>query len=118
MSKKESPVSVNGIGEIGTIRDILMGQHIAEFEKRFAHLDSIVKQVESDLHQRLGELDDQVGQRANQLEGDIDKRFGKLESQLNSNVQQLESQIEKISRSDRHRLGKMLAKVSQQLLED
>ncbi|HFB99744.1 MAG TPA: hypothetical protein ENJ53_02955, partial [Phaeodactylibacter sp.] len=58
MSKKEQSKNSNGahLGEISTIRDILMGQQINEFEERFNQLQQQLAEVENKLEQKIKEL--------------------------------------------------------------
>ncbi|MCB0637139.1 MAG: hypothetical protein KDC54_11005 [Lewinella sp.] len=86
-----------------TIRDILMGEVIEEFngrfekmEKRLASQEAALKDKEAQLNERLDALNQLVGQHADQLR----------------------NALENTSRNDRHRLGELLSNMGAELLSD
>ena len=58
MSKKDNSQNSNGpsLGEISTIRDILMGQQINDFESKFEALQEQLDKVEAKLADKIKDL--------------------------------------------------------------
>lgn len=128
------------LGEISTIRDILMGQQMSEYESRFAQLEAYLKEAEQLLQQKiatlsgdsstqLSALEEQTQQRFAKLENTINdqfnefenattNRFSQLEKLLLDNVEHLNEEIDKTSRTERQRIGKLLMDMGSQLMEE
>lgn len=104
------------LGEIGMIRNILMGEQINDFEQRFNALQDTIKQVEQGLMDKINALDQNTQQTFSKMEKEQQTHFADIEKQLLANVEKLNNRIDKVSTADKMRLGKMLDKVSKQLM--
>lgn len=93
MSKKDNHSSDNGasLGEISTIRDILMGQHINEFETKFQTLQQQLKDVENKLSEKINELSSNAVSSNKELSKDMVARFSQLQSASESRFAEVES---------------------------
>lgn len=128
------------LGEISTIRDILMGQQMSEYEKRFQQLEAYLQEAEQALKNKidnlsgssstqLGQLEEQTQERFSQLEQHINQQFGALEQNTNNrfaqlekllseHVEQLQHDIKYVSKRDRQRIGNLLLGIGNQLMEE
>jgi hypothetical protein len=94
----------NPMSEIAIIRDILMGQHIAMFEQRFAQLESkLIKEAE------------ERTQKQDAADADMKARFEKLENLVMKHVEDINAKMDKMSKSDKLSLSDMLAEMSSKL---
>jgi len=117
MSKKEENNAIPpSLGEISTIRDILMGQQMNEYDSRFQILDNKINSLEVELFKRLEEMENRLSSQFNHFKQEMNTRLDAMEKQASTNSNQLDQKIEKVSQADNLRLGKMLAKVSKQLM--
>lgn len=106
----------NGFGEIGTIRDILMGQQISDDKARFEHIEAELVRIETSLNERIDELQRQTKVRFSTLEQNMEERFDRLEELLKDNVSQLHEKIEAVSADDKANLGQMLSEIGKSLM--
>ena len=113
MAKEEKTL---GLGEISTIRDILMGQQINEFQKKFDATDGKVGELEKLMDKKLQSLEKDLNSRVDDMEKNMTARFDKLESLLKENVDNIEAKLATSSKSDKALLGQMLQEVSKKLL--
>lgn len=104
-------------GEIATIRNILVGPQIAELEQNLAHLGDDLSQTRQHFQEQIKALEDKVDNRLNLLEQNIQERFDHLEKLLQSKVEELHNRVATTSRSDKEKIGKMLAELGNQLFE-
>lgn len=119
MANKENNIQIsNGLGDISTIRDILMGQQIDEYESKFVEMREELNKMEQHFIKRLDSLNVTVEDKSSGLEEEINQRFEKLEKLLANSIEKIERRIEKTSTDDKVRLGKMFAKISKQLLDE
>lgn len=118
MSKNEENHSTPppSLGEISTIRDILMGQQMNEYDSKFSIVDEKINKVEAELINRLEEMEARISERFEAFQKEMNKRLEAIEKQATTNTENLERKIEKATNAENVRLGKMLAKVSKQLL--
>lgn len=104
------------INDLGTIRNILMGEQISEFEKKFNTLEEQVKMLEQQLKDKIDSVEATNNDARAIHEKASNMRFEELEKSLINNIAKLDKKIDKISRDDKMRLGKMLDKVSKTLM--
>ncbi|MEZ4988343.1 MAG: hypothetical protein R2795_25510 [Saprospiraceae bacterium] len=93
-------MSKASLGELMTIRDILMGEIIEEYNERFVALEKQLKQQEADM----------LAKEAALLE-----RITALEQLLHQKNEELSTHFTKKMTDDRQALGAMLLSVGQQL---
>jgi ferritin-like metal-binding protein YciE len=111
--------------ELHTIRDILMGQEIADYASRFKQIDELflateranTQRFEAE-HQFVETQIAQLNQRIDELTRHTNERFDRLEQLLNSNVAAINERVSKVSTSDKAELGKMLASMAQRLASE
>lgn len=113
MAKEEKTL---GLGEISTIRDILMGQQINEFQKKFDEVNDKNVALEKMFEQKVQTLEKDMKSKMDELEKGMSARFDKLEALLKDNVNNLESKLSSSSKNDKELLGQMLQEVGNKLL--
>ena len=86
MAKEEKSL----VGEISTIRDILMGQQFSEFQKKFDEVTDKTSDLESYVNTKFDALEKDVESRVSALEKGMNDRFDQLEKLLKDNVLSLE----------------------------
>jgi uncharacterized coiled-coil protein SlyX len=106
-----------GLGEISTIRNILMGQQMNEYEQRFGHLEERLVAASGEQGEKLTAFQEQTEERLNNLEKEMGARFDSLEKMLKEGLEKLQSQTESNRNNDNDALGKMLAEVGQKLMQ-
>ena len=104
------------LGELSTIRNILMGQQMAEYERSFKEVNDTINQKEAERNQQIEDLENRINERFDNLDKDMKDRFDRLEAFLLENVRQINERISEVSTSDKADLGKLLAEVSVKLL--
>ncbi|MEL6867707.1 MAG: hypothetical protein AAFP19_25000, partial [Bacteroidota bacterium] len=72
MAKKEN--NNMGLGEITTIRDILMGQQMNEYEERFQAMEQRIDTMETNFNLRLQELEQAFNTRQEAMEKSMNAR--------------------------------------------
>jgi hypothetical protein len=102
-TKNSNADSMNMEGLVA-IRDILMGQHIAESNERFAALEALMAEKEAAA---------QVAQA--QRDADMNARFDKLEQLLQQNTGELRQQLQQTSQSDKHSMADLFVELSKKL---
>lgn len=118
MANNEKNTVSNGlnVGEIGMIRNILMGEQINDFEQRFKSLQDRISELEQQLSTKINNLDEAAQLSMAKAAEEQNVRFAEIEKQIMTNVEKLHHRIDKVSKDDKARLGKMLEKVSKQLI--
>ncbi len=104
------------LGDIGMIRNILMGDQITDFEARFNTIQEQIADLKKELSSKITELDSATQKSFSSMDKEHTMKFEDIEKQLISNVEKLNNRIDKVSKDDKMRLGKMLDKVSKQLM--
>ena len=123
MPKKEN--NQNGLsaslGEIGTIRDILMGPQMEEFSSQIKHLQQVINRLESKIesletisNDSIKNLENQTQDNLKAFKNDTENRFEQLEKSLEENIEALKDD----DRSNRERIAKLLLEAGNSLLED
>ena len=103
-------------GEISTIRNILMGNHMAEYSTQFKDIQDTFDASERKTEERFQKLEADVNARFNKMEEAMNSRFDKLEALLTDNVQRLHERVNTVSTTDKADLGRLLAEVSNRLI--
>lgn len=113
MSKKET----NGVnfGEISTIRNILMGQQMDDYDNRFEELKDYLEKVETSLNARLKEIEQkQVGQNE-ELQKVFTAKLDRLENLLLQSVKDVNTITIEKTTQERLDLAQLLAEMSDRL---
>lgn len=114
--KKEHKDADNfGIGEISTIRNILMGQQMSEYEQRFGHLEEKLISASDNQGTKLQNMESKTQERFSVLEQDISKRFDTLELMLKEGLEKLHTQTQTTRENDNDALGKMFVEIGKLL---
>ncbi len=116
MADKEQKSSMN-FGEITTIRNILMGQQMQEYDGRFEGVQENQNALEAALNERIDALEKRTETRLRELQSDISQRFDKLEQLMLGNVKDLNHKVDKITGDDRNKMGELFAEMSKRLLQ-
>jgi len=115
MANKENSKNGISIGEIGTIRNILMGEQMSAYESRF-------KELEEQLNASQAKMSDTFKEQTNQLGNDIKSLRKSLEKQIQDLQKSLDKQqaaIDQIvnnSNIDKERLGSLLIELGNQVM--
>jgi len=102
-------------GEISTIRDILMGEQMNEYNSRFQEMETRLAAAQEELEAKVNALHKQQEEALRQLREEVFQKLEQLSHQLSDKSQTLEEKIEATASSDRTRLGAMLKELGQQL---
>jgi len=109
-----------GLGEISTIRDILMGQQINEYESRFLEIQNQILESEKRMNQHIARQITDAEERMKKESEKLGKKFTSqiedVEGALKRCVKELRTNIDRSSDQERVRLGQLLADLSNQLL--
>lgn len=130
MSKKDNSQNSNGpsLGEISTIRDILMGQQINDFESKFEALQQQVDKVEAKLTEKIKDLTEatkagnkEIGKetaaRFASFQNETEGRIAQVERSLQDGLADLQQQMVDSSLNDKERIGKLLMDAGNALLK-
>lgn len=115
MASKKENTGMN-LGEITTIRNILMGQQMQEYDGRFESVQEHLNVVEASLNEKINSLEKQTENRLQELQNDMSERFDKLEKLLVNSIEDLHTKVDKITGDDRQKMGELFAEMSKRLL--
>ena len=95
----------SGLGEISTIRDILVGGQMKEIEQRLLVMQHQLEESETRLTRQMEKMQD-----------DFSQQFSSIEVTLKRQVEELTTRISRSSDQERIKLGQLLADLSNELL--
>ena len=121
MSKKENnqKASVEDpktIGDISIIRNILMGQQMAEYQEKFDQLNNRLDLMEESFNNKLQKMTKASEESSQNLEKEMTANFKQLEKLIQNSISMLDKKLEKVSIEDKKRLGKMMGDLSKKLI--
>ena len=116
--KDEQQLSIAQLSEISTIRNILMGQQMSEYEHSFTELNNDIVKTKEHFSLQLSNLSNHTDERLQKLEKEMIERFHRLEKLLPDHVNRLDEKLLFISKTDKNDLGKMLADLSKKLISE
>ncbi len=116
MPAKNEQLSAAQLSEISTIRNILMGQQMSEYENKFSEFGEEISGVKEHFNHELSSFNQKSDERIRQLEQAMNERFNRIEKMLADQVSRLDEKLLTISRSDKNDLGKMLSELSKKLM--
>ncbi len=116
MPAKNEQLSAAQLSEISTIRNILMGQQMNEYESKFAEVEEEISKTREHFTNELNQLSASSDERFRKMETDMNERFDRLEKLLTDHVSRLDQKLLTISKSDKNDLGKMLSELSKKLM--
>ena len=118
MSKKETKSS-NGslnISELNTIRDILMGQQINEFENRLNELQERIEDLESQLESHAKAATKANADSAHKFETMLNNKMTSMDKKVDKQSEKLSGRLDRTSKADKELIGKYLADLGQKLM--
>lgn len=118
MSAKNNQPPTAQPGEISTIRQILMGQQMAEYEAHFAQIGEDLANLKSEFSRNLQALGNDTHDRISNMEKDMNARFDRIEQLLNEQVKRLDEKLMETSKDDRNTLAKTLEELSRKLTKE
>lgn len=105
------------LGEISTIRNILMGEHINEFENSFSELKKEIAALEASQSQDLSSTKNELEARLDEVEDTMTKRLDSIEKNLNHSIEELKNLVQESIVSSNNNLGALLKTVGEQLIK-
>lgn len=107
----------NHLGEISTIRNILMGEQMSVYEDRFQQLTQLLKETENRIMGALKALEEKQDQNLTATKDQWNTQFAHLEQILKEQVKQLNQRVDEVSTEDKKRLGTLLSDLGKQLMQ-
>lgn len=104
-----------GLGEIDKVRDILFGKYVADFEHRFAELESRLEADVDALKQRLVEKIESMDDAVNQSISNLDKQLAGEKKARDSELTSLQSMLTKAEKTLKHSINVMEDQANQDL---
>ncbi len=119
MSKKKTSDSNTSIGleEITTIRDILMGKQMEDYDRRFSNFSEDNDAFKSEVNARFEQLEQSMQQQMDEMKRQNTERFDKLEALLTNSVDKLNGRLDDTSKNDKAQLGEMLRTLGDSLIK-
>ena len=105
-----------GTGEIGTIRNILMGEQMSTYEHKFQEQQEQIAQLKAEFETNLNALATKTNEQITTLQKEVFDRLSQLESLLETQANRLDNKIENTSTEDKALIGKLLQEIGQKLL--
>ena len=115
-TKHEQQQPTEPSSDIATIRNILMGQHIADYERQFVQVGEEIDANKQHFIQELAHFSQETDERFARLEKEMNERFERLEKILNDHVRRLDARLLEVTKTDKQNLGQMLADISKKLI--
>jgi hypothetical protein len=112
----KSNVAEPNLGEINTIRDILMGQHIHHYDAKFEQLQEELELLKAELEERIEAVDQFHKLSMIDFSKESNQRMTRMEKNLVKQVESLEEKIRSTSTVDKKELGKMMANIGKRLM--
>lgn len=106
------------LGEISTIRDILMGQQMSEYDTRFKAMEERIAELTESLEAQIDQVQNETTSNNNGLEKSLTSQINSLDKALSKRLEQLENKLQQTSQKDKAKIGKMLADMGKKLMEE
>jgi len=116
-NEKKTGVEGMDLGELGMIRNILMGQQISEWEVKYNELNDSLLAHTNDLEERISTLDKSSSKEMTTMERELSDRLEKLERTFEKRLENLETKMMASDQKDRQKIGKLLSEIGKKLLE-
>ncbi|MFK7809580.1 MAG: hypothetical protein AB8F74_17380 [Saprospiraceae bacterium] len=104
------------LAEISTIRDILMGQQINQYEENFQRIQDEIENLRTELEEKLKAVDHFHKFAMIDFSKETNQRFNKVEKNLAKQVENLENKIRSSSTADKKELGRMMTNIGKKLM--
>ncbi len=92
-NKNQAQQTAPSQDSVDQIRDILFGQHLREFQQRFASLEAQMQDKISELGQAIDQLNAHVSQRLDSLDKSLKQEHHETANALAEEIQQLDKQL-------------------------
>ncbi len=115
MGDKKHKNTQMGIGEINTIREILMGSKFEELEHQVKILQHDMANMRLDLDNSLKEMKSTVKQNGKNLRGDMLKKIVDLENRMVKGQDRAISKIKKDKIDQTDKLAKIFSKIGKEI---
>ena len=114
--KRPSAEIINpGLGEIDKVRDILFGKYVADFEHRFAELESRLEADVETLKQRLIEKIESMDDAVNQSITNLDKQLASEKKARDSELSELQNMLGDAETALKHSINVMEDQANQDM---
>jgi len=105
------------LGEISTIRNILMGEQISAAETKFEDLERRIQAMEASILAQLEQSAQTMeAQHATDLQN-LTQRVEDLQNEMSNQLTEAVSQLSKNHQESQQELGKMLVQIGQKLMD-
>lgn len=118
MAKKED--QSNGtlnFGEIGTIRNILMGEQMSQYEEKFRALEAEVSALKAELNQQIQQSSENASSGLDELKATFGQQISDLTNHVEQKNETLEASILASNQEQRQLLAKLFTEMGQKILE-
>ena len=115
---KNNKTAPMNLGEISTIRDILMGSQMNEYDHRFSTLEAKIAEVTEMLEAQIDAASNKAASDTMALEKSVNDQLISLENAIGKKLDQLDSKLLQTSKKDKAKIGKMLADMGRKLMEE
>ncbi|NNE29484.1 MAG: hypothetical protein HKN16_07595 [Saprospiraceae bacterium] len=105
------------LGDLGLIRNILVGPQMEALQKRLDDLEAIVSENATSFEKRIGAAEKNGNKSVQTLQKTTDTNFEKLEKLIEKKVEQLNKRLDDSCDKERARIGKLLSDVGKKLLD-
>ncbi len=105
------------LGEISTIRDILMGQQMEDYERRFQAMEEKMAEMVENLEAQIDSSNNQSLDQKNQLEKSLTDQLNQLDDSIGKRLDALEQALQQTSKADKAKIGQLLTEIGQKLIE-
>jgi len=107
-AQKSAGESAPAQDSVDQIRDILFGQHLRDFQQRFASLEAQMQDKITELGQAIDQLNSHIGQRLDSLNKSLTQEQQHTANELAEEIQQVEKKLS-------HKITETEADIQQQL---
>ncbi len=103
------------LGEISTIRNILMGEEMSNVNHSIRNLESKLDSMEDNFSKKLAAIEKHYEERLNKMKDAYESKIATLEEELATKSSAIEQKIVTVKNDDRKLLSDLFAQVSEQL---
>lgn len=103
------------LGEISTIRNILMGDEMSNVNHSIKNIESKLESMESNFSKKLTTIEKKYEERLNKMKDAYESKIKALEEELTVKSTAIEEKIIAVKNDDRKLLSDLFAQVSEQL---
>ncbi len=104
MTEESKAAAKSKSSEVGTIREILMGDYIREYAATFDNVEAHFRTNEANFDARLRDLEERIS-----------NRILALEQKLEAEVMRIDSKIEQTNQSHKQKLSQLFTLLSAQI---